>query len=173
MMILSLRLFFSVSTGNIAMGNPWQKNNEDVFHSWTAMGDTYFWLDIIVNVTGQQNGMFNVPSFDCICLAWKVWVNRLVPGSSQHSEERAKRGKMRKHNGHASSLHPGEDDTDKNESSTRNRHSWHVSSTSDTCNTALSFDQTSLEGFPGDPHSGSNGVPHGWLQKILARDISH
>ena len=106
--------------------------------------------------------MFNVPSFDCICMAWKLWVNRLVPGSSQHSEERTKRGKMRKHNGHASSLHPG-DDTDKTELSARCRHSWQVNSTSDT--TTLSFDQTSLEGFPGDPHSGSNGVPHGDYRK--------
>ena len=110
--------------------------------------------------------MFNVPSFDCICMAWKLWVNRLVPDSSQHSDERTKRGKMRKHNGHPSSLrHPAEDDTDKTESSTRNRHSWHVGSTSVTCKTALSFDQTSLEGFPGDPHSGSNGVPHGDYRK--------
>ena len=89
-------------------------------------------------------------------------MTRLVPGSTHQAEERAaRRDRMRKHKGHT--LLKPEDDSEKSDSK-RNRHSWHVTSTS-TTSSALTFDQTSFEGFPGEPHSGNNGVPHGDYRK--------
>ena len=103
--------------------------------------------------------MFHAPNFDCICMAWKLWVTRLVPSSGQ-GEDRTKRDRTRKCNSHTS-LNPGEHMDKPN--SKLNRNSWHVPTWSN--NSGLTFDETSLEGFPGEPHSGSSGVPHGDYRK--------
>ncbi len=126
--------------------------------------------------------MFNVPNFDCICAAWKLWLSRLVPGAgagpgagglgrggegSDGPGERRDRPR-RQHHQHSfpASLKPDDDDDDSGKSnSKRNRHSWHATSGSPYSGLGCGVDQSSLEGFPGEPHSGSNGVPHGEYRK--------
>ena len=108
--------------------------------------------------------MFNVPSFDCICTAWKMWLTKLVPGAAGEPRERRDRHRRSREQRGSSSSKRANLDLE-NPDSKRNRHSWHATSTSSSESSGLGFDQRSLEGYPGEPHSGNHGVPHGEYRK--------
>ena len=138
--------------------------------------------------------MFNVGSFECICAAWKLWLSRLVERPGQNEVVRRERQSQ---NGHVTRSRSrldlrqrseGSSDSfdsllDRQLSSRRNRHSWHVG-TSDSDGFVLDPGEVSgsptephsgfreISGSPGEPHSGFNGIPHGEYRRLWKTPIS-
>ncbi len=124
--------------------------------------------------------MFNVGSFECICAAWKLWLSRLVERPNQNetaTRERHSRNSQVARSRSRLDLRQRSDGSadsfdsllDRQLSSRRNRHSWHVG-TSDSAGFAL--DPGDVSGSPGEPHSGFNGIPHGEYRRQWKTSIS-